>query len=227
MDKKTLQQKLRITFDDQELLRKALVHPSYVEEHSDDVDESNQRMEFLGDACLNFIVAHELYERYPDMDEGTLTEVRSRIVRNETLAMIARTLELGQHLLLGRGEKTNHGANRDSNLADAFEALVAALFLDQGYDGARRFILEVMREQLNVGPDRTNLQDPKTQLQQLAHSRGVTLPNYRVLNVDGPTHNPTYTVEVHWDGEILGVGWGSRKIDAERQAARNALKQLG
>ena len=221
-----MQQKLGIVFADQELLRKALIHPSYVEEHVDDGDESNQRMEFLGDACLNFIVAHELYQRYPDMDEGTLTEVRSRIVRNETLAMIAREMELGPHLLLGRGEKANQGANRDSNLADAFEALVAALFLDQGYDGARRFILEVMGEQLKVGSDRTNLQDPKTQLQELAHSRGVTLPGYRVLNVDGPAHNPTYTVEVHWDGEILGIGRGSRKIDAERQAARNALEKL-
>lgn len=221
-----MQQKLGIVFADQELLRKALIHPSYVEEHVDDGDESNQRMEFLGDACLNFIVAHELYQRYPDMDEGTLTEVRSRIVRNETLAMIARKLEFGPHLLLGRGEKANQGANRDSNLADAFEALVAALFLDQGYDGARRFILEVMGEQLKLGSDRTNLQDPKTQLQELAHSRGVTLPGYRVLNVDGPAHNPTYTVEVHWDGETLGIGRGSRKIDAERQAARNALEKL-
>ena len=221
-----MQQKLGIVFADQELLRKALIHPSYVEEHVDDGDESNQRMEFLGDACLNFIVAHELYQRYPDMDEGTLTEVRSRIVRNETLAMIAREMELGPHLLFGRGEKANQGANRDSNLADAFEALIAALFLDQGYDGARRFILEVMGEQLKVGSDRTNLQDPKTQLQELAHSRGVTLPGYRVLNVDGPAHNPTYTVEVHWDGEILGIGRGSRKIDAERQAARNALEKL-
>lgn len=227
MDKKELQQKLGIVFADTELLRKALIHPSYVEEHVDDADESNQRMEFLGDACLNFIVAHELYQRYPDMDEGTLTEVRSRIVRNETLAMIARKLELGPHLLFGRGEKTNQGADRDSNLADAFEALVAALFLDQGYDGARRFILEVMGEQFKVASDRTNLQDPKTQLQELAHSRGVTLPGYRVLKVDGPAHNPTYTVEVYWDGETLGTGRASRKIDAERQAARNALEQLG
>ena len=226
MDTAQLQQVLDVSFRDASLFRQVLTHPSYINEHPEEVGGSNQRLEFLGDALIGLVVARELYRRHPQLEEGALTELRSDTVRGETLADVARRLKLGEHLLLGQGEAASGGRDRDSNLAAALEALVGAVLVDQGYRAAQRFVLQVLKPELARAGPRTMSKDPKSQLQERVQGEGRAAPRYEVVGAEGPDHRRLFTVQVIVDGQVAGTGRGRRKVDAERQAARDAMRRL-
>ena len=213
-----------LDFEDQGLLRQALVHRSYLNEHPGSSLESYERMEFLGDAVLELAVSTALYDRLPSLSEGELTKLRSQLVCGESLAAAARSIGLGDALLLGRGEETTGGRSRYTILAAAFEALVAAVFLDQGYQHARDFVLETLASPLDQAcRDGAPRENPKSALQELLQGLGEPAPTYRLAGASGPDHRPVFTVEALLDGEVIGRGEGGRKSDAERAAAQDAL----
>ena len=216
---------LEIAFRDPALLRLALTHSSFVNERPGEAPESNERLEYLGDAVLGLAIARELYDRYPHYAEGQLTEMRSRLVRSETLAAIAMRLNIGEQLLMGRGEAQSGGRIRESNLASALEAVIGAVFLDQGYDAARLWVLGLFGRAIDE-QFREPLRDFKSQLQEQVQSGGHPAPSYRTVCVDGPDHHREFTVEVVVDGEVLGTGRGASKRVAQQEAAREALDRL-
>ena len=223
---KELESRLGLSFHDQGLLRQALVHRSYLNESGGAALDSYERMEFLGDAVLELVISNELYRNLPQEDEGALTKGRAALVCRESLARAARRLALGDYISLGRGEHRNGGPQRDSILEEVFEAMVAAVYLDQGYDAARQFIMQALEPELSAycrgGPTPEN---PKSLLQETLQARGQATPRYQVVAIDGPGHQPVFTVAVTVDGETLGQGSGAKKAEAERAAARDALAQ--
>ena len=222
-----LEDRLGVTFQDPHLLRQALVHRSYLNENPEASLVSNERLEFLGDAALGLVVAQRLYELFPTHGEGLLTELRAHLVRRDTLARAAERLALGEHLLLGRGEEAAGGRRRPSNLAAVFEAVVGAILVDQGLGSTDAFIISALADDLEAVRSGVVPADPKSRLQVLVQSRGQDLPEYRTLKAEGPEHARLFTVEVYLDGEVLGVGQGKTKRQAEREAARRALEKLG
>jgi ribonuclease III len=215
-----------VTFDDIELLRAALTHPSFANEHPDDPAPTNERLEFLGDAILGAVVAEHLYQRFPEAQEGRLTEWRAQLVCGPTLARVATTqLGLGEWLRLGRGEEQTGGREREGNLERAYEAVVGAIYLDQGLEVARGFVERSLDDELagiEMEPAELN---PKGALQQLAQEQ-MGRPAYVILDQIGPEHDRHFTVEVRLAGEVMGRGTGSSKQEAEKQAAREALDRL-
>ena len=228
MKRNPLEQKLRTRFKDRRLLEQALVHPSYLNEAAPDQRpaESYERLEFLGDAVLGASVASELFRRCPQLDEGELTKLRSSLVRGRALAKIARDLELGAYLQLGKGEESAGGYDRDSILAAVLEALVGAVYTDKGFEPARKFVLELMKSEFESLLAAGVPEDPKSQLQELVQRSGGVPPEYRLINTQGPDHARHFEVEVILDGEPMGRGWGQRKLDAEKQAALQALDRM-
>ncbi|MGH3733394.1 MAG: ribonuclease III [Acidimicrobiales bacterium] len=196
------------------VLLTALTHSSFAAEH--DV-ESNERLEFLGDAVVDLAVADLIVTRYPELDEGSGSLVRSRVVNEGALASAARALELGAVLRVGRGVKKENGAERPSLLADAFEAVVAALYLERGYDAAKEFVQQALARDVAEAAIAPGDVDPKTRLRQWAESRGLGAPRYDVRS-EGPSHSVTYFATVHV-GELTGVGEGRSKKSAEGRAA--------
>ncbi len=220
-----LQSRLAYTFRDEGLLRLALTHPSLAHEGGVSVPH-NQRLEFLGDAVLQLILTHELYENFPAFDEGPLTKARAKLVNRRTLAEHARGLGLGAHLILSRGEETSGGRERASTLADAVEALLGAIFLDGGFDAARKFILREFSPafgKLSVLP---TIENPKGELQELLQARSPEAPEYHVLSATGPDHDRVFECVVQHAGVELARGSGKSKKAAESDAARVALKKL-
>jgi ribonuclease-3 len=220
------QSKLGISFRRRSLLEQAFVHSSYCNENPDSGVPSNERLEFLGDAVLNFVVTEKLYKEFPELSEGELTEIRASLVCRDTLAELASLLELGDWLLLGRGEELSGGRVKPSNLANAAEALMGALCLDQGLAGARGFILAQLKpelERINAGHAMRNY---KTLVQELIQGQKRPTPVYRLVEAIGPDHSKGFTAEILVDGEILGRGRGGSKKVAESQAARAAWEQL-
>ncbi len=219
----SLNERLGLSFSSLSLLTRALTHRSYANEHPGGV-EDNERLEFLGDAVLDFIVGEWAFNRFPEMKEGNLTRIRSSLVKNEQLAKIARRLQLGPALRLGRGEKSSGGHLRDSLLGSVFEALIGALYVDSGIDKVKQFVhplLDQFKDSILEG-----VQDPKSHLQEITQSLKLGTPRYRVAQISGPDHARTYEMEVEIDGEIKGRGTGSSKNTAEREAAKDALKNL-
>ena len=223
----SLEASLGLSFNDPDLLRLALVHGSCLNEDPDGPSESNERLEFLGDAVIGLAVAREVYRRYPDRPEGELTALRSALVRGDTLARMADSMGLGAHLLMGRGEEDGGGRERPSNLAAALEALVGAVFLDRGYQDARDFVLRVLSEELSAVGERRTLKNPKSLLQELVQRDGGEPPSYRISEVTGEEHARRFSVEAVLAGKVVGRGTGRRKSQAEEAAAREALKALG
>ncbi len=220
----SLNHRLDLSFSNLSLLTRALTHRSYANENPDAV-EDNERLEFLGDAVLDFIVGEWAYHRFPEMPEGDLTKIRSSLVRNERLADFARRLDLAPALRLGRGEKSSGGHLRDNLLGSVFEALIGALYLDSGLEQVRRFVnplLEWTRESVLY-----ELHDPKSDLQERTQSLKLGTPRYHVINMSGPDHAKMFEVEVEIAGEAKGRGSGSSKSNAERAAAQDALKNMG
>jgi len=220
-----LQNQLGYTFKDAALLRVALTHPSVAHEQGAPV-QHNQRLEFLGDAVLQLVLTRELYEKFPAFGEGPLTKARAKLVNRRALAEHGRQLEIGEFLILSRGEELQGGRQRPSALADAFEAVVGAIFLDGGFDAAREFILRRFREAfdgLHVIPI---LENPKGELQELLQAESSEPPEYRVVSATGPDHDRMFECTVHHGGIELARGWGKSKKDAESEAALAALKSL-
>ena len=220
------QTQLGVRFNDVSLLRVALTHQSYMNENPLEVNESNERLEFLGDSALNYIVGRFLYERLPDLPEGDLTVRRAESVRREALEKAARRLGLGDLLVLGRGEHASGGAGRSSNMANGFEALVGAVVLDQGIEAAWEQVMLWLGPELDSQLLAETAKDPKSRLQELLQAKGEPTPEYRVVSVEGPDNRPEFTIEVVIDGESLGKGTAGRKVDAERAAAAEAVLAL-
>jgi ribonuclease III len=221
---------LKIEFEQFDLLRLALVHRSYLNELDLDSDEvaleSNERLEFLGDAVLGMVTAEFLFENFPDLPEGELTSYRTALVRTETLANWARQFHLDQHLYLGRGELINEGQVRERILAGAFEAVVAAIYLDLGLDTCRTFLQRLLEADAETIISVGQVTNYKGRLQELIQERERLTPSYRTLTVSGPAHDRRFEVEVLVGDQRIGVGSGSSKRTAQQEAARNALGQI-
>jgi ribonuclease-3 len=217
---------LGVKFKNHALLQQALIHSSYVNENPQLAPESNERLEFLGDAVLGLIVADELYAAYPDQDEGHLTELRTHLVRRDTLAHAAKRMELGSDLLLGRGEEAGGGRARPTNLAHIYESVTGAVFLDGGLKAARKFVLKSLGPEFEAMTERAFPIDPKSRLQEMSQSRYQSPPHYRLVLQEGPDHARRFTMEVSVNGNVYGVGVGRSKQDAEKEAAREALAHL-
>lgn len=220
-----LEARLGVRFRDPRLLRIALTHPSYANEHPEEGSETNERLEFLGDAVLGLIVAETLYASHPLVEEGRLTEWRAQLVCGPTLSRVATRLNLGGELRLGRGEETTGGRTREGNLERAFEAIVGAVMLDQGLDEARTFAHHALAAELAALDEDSSVLNPKGALQQLAQGR-FGRPHYVTTLEEGPEHARQFTIEVRMDGEVFGVGSGSSKQTAEKAAAREAISAI-
>jgi ribonuclease-3 len=211
---------------DRDLAVAALTHKSYVNEHRGEGLVDNERLEFLGDAVIDLAVSHRLMEKFPDAREGDLSKIRAAVVDEAGLARIARELDLGPLLRLGRGEELTGGRQKASLLADALEAVVAALYLGGGLQAVLGLIDRFLEEAFARAADGTLDRDYKTQLQELAQSRMRATPRYRVVAEHGPDHSKTFEVELDLKGETLGRGTGRSKKDAEQAAAKLALEAL-
>ncbi len=220
-----LQARLGYSFRDEGLLRLALTHPSVAHEQGS-AAQHNQRLEFLGDAVLQLILTSELYEKFPLVGEGALTKARAQMVNRRALAGHGRRLGLGEHLILSRGEETSGGRQRPSALADSFEALLGALFLDAGFEGARDFILRQFREEFGELEVIPNLENPKGELQEWLQAGSAEAPRYQLESVSGPDHDRVFECAVHHQGLELGRGRGKSKKEAESRAAFAALAGL-
>jgi ribonuclease-3 len=218
-----LERRLGVTFRNRAMLAQSLVHRSYLNEARRPPEDSNERLEFLGDAVIGFVVARELYRRFPLASEGQLTELRAHLVRWETLATVANRLGLGGYLVLGRGEEQTGGRERPMNLARAFEAVVGAVMQDSTLRNAERFVLRELRPELNGLLPTTNVADIKSRLQEWAQATLGATPIYHTVGVEGPDHARSYRVQVEIAGRVLGEGAGRNKRTAERAAATQAL----
>ena len=231
----SLQTRLGYVFRDESLLQLALTHPSVAHERAmaNGVGDTppprpahNQRLEFLGDAVLQVVLTRELYEKFPEFDEGPLTKARAKLVNRRTLAERARALGLGAHLILSHGEEMHGGRERPSALADTFEALLGAIFLDGGFEAARAFILHEFGTafgKLGVLP---TIENPKGELQELLQARSPAAPDYQVVSTTGPDHDRVFECVVRHEGIELARGHGKSKKAAESEAAMAALKKL-
>jgi len=219
-----LSRRLNLPFSNLSLLTRALTHRSYVNENSKAL-EDNERLEFLGDAVLDFIVGAWAYNRFPEMQEGQLTKIRSAIVRNEQLAKFARNIDLGRALRLGHGEASSGGNDRDGLLGSAFEALIGALYLDSGLGAVEAFVNPILNEAQESILDK--LHDPKSRLQEWAQAEKLGTPQYVTISATGPDHAKIFEVEVRIQGKPYGRGRGTSKGVAARVAAQAALEAMG
>ncbi len=220
------QKNLGISFRQESLLEQAFVHLSYLNENPDFGQSSNERLEFLGDAVLNFVVTEKLYKEFPKLPEGELTELRASLVCRDTLAALASSLKLGDWLLLGRGEEASGGRAKESNLANAMEALIGSLYLDQGLAKARKFILRQLKPELGKAKAGKTTPNYKALVQELIQGQKKPTPVYRLVEATGPDHSKQFTAEILVEGEALGKGKGRSKKVAESQAARAAWEKL-
>ena len=219
------QTRLGYKFRDEGLLRLALTHPSIAHEDNAPVPH-NQRLEFLGDAVLQLVLTQELYEKFPEFDEGPLTKARARLVNRRALAERARALDLGAHLILSRGEEMHGGRERPSALADVFEALLGAIFLDGGFEAASKFILSEFGAAFGELGEFPGIENPKGELQELLQARSSKAPEYHVVSAVGPDHDRVFECTVEHEGLELARGSGKSKKSAESNAALAALKKL-
>ncbi len=217
---------LGIAFREPSLLAQALFHRSYLNEVPEYDIECNERLEFLGDAVLGLIISEKLYQDYPDFSEGKLSQLRSHLVRWDTLASAAERIGLGNYLVLGNGEELSGGRDRPSNLSGALEALIGAAFLDAGLTQARKLILQLLKPDLEEVAARGATADSKSEFQHVAQTRWHEIPEYRLISSEGPDHAKLFKVEVLVGSRVMGNGQGRNKKQAELNAARQALETL-
>ncbi|MCC6260476.1 MAG: ribonuclease III [Anaerolineales bacterium] len=215
--------RLGLPFENLSLLTRALTHRSYANEHAHETSEDNERLEFLGDAVLDFIVGEWAYHRFPELPEGALTKIRSNLVQNAQLANFARQINLAAALRLGHGEQATGGHARESVLGSAFEALIGAIYLEAGLSAVRQFVNPLLEHRRESILD--EIQDPKSELQERSQSVKLGMPHYKVVQSSGPDHAKVFEVEVEIAGEVKGRGSGTSKSAAERAAAKDALKR--
>ncbi len=221
-----LQQRLNVQFKDLSFLQNAFLHSSYANEHPSTI-EDNEKLELLGDSVLAFIVNEHLYKSFPHQNEGELSRIKSIVVSEHSLAGIAKNLALGGHILLGRGELLADGMNRKAILADTFEALIGAYYLDSGLERIRDFILPLMIKEIDKVEKNEHLKDYKTDLQLATQQKHKICPIYQTVSEEGPDHRKTFHVHVLIDEEIVGKGSGSSKKLAQQDAAYDALQNMG
>lgn len=221
-----LEKSIGIAFTDKALLERAFIHRSYLNE-ARHIGVSNERLEFLGDAILSFLTSDFLYNQYPDFPEGTLTNIRSSLVKTNTLAAVARTLHLGDILKLSHGEEASGGRNNPSLLADAFEALLGALFLDGGIERVRTLLVTYLFPKAQEVVEQKSYVDYKSLLQEIIQQESRLSPTYHVVKSEGPDHAKTFWIEATVNGTILGAGTGKSKQEAEQAAAARALEKMG
>lgn len=222
----SLQDKLGIAFRDPSLLQQALTHRSYLNENPDFTLPSNERLEFLGDSLLGFVIAEKLFRDFPDLSEGGMTKLRAELVRKETLAGFASALGLGDYLYLGHGEESSGGRAKQSILAGAFESMVGAILTDQGFGAARDFVLRLFDSEIGRTIEERLTADYKSRLQGIVQARHRVPPVYRTTRETGPDHAKEFTVEVIVGDSVIGIGQGKSKRMAEQEAARDALESL-
>lgn len=221
-----LQKNINVTFKDQALLAQAFIHRSYLNE-ARHLRSSNERLEFLGDAVLSFLTSHFLYTTFPEFPEGTLTNIRSGLVKTQSLAAVALTLQLGQLLQLSHGEEASGGRNNTSLLADSFEALLGAMFLDQGVECVRTFLTTYLFPNAQIIVDNKSYNDYKSLLQEIIQQESRISPTYHVVKSEGPDHAKKFWVEATANGKTIGSGSGKSKQEAEQAAAFDALEKMG
>jgi ribonuclease-3 len=220
-----LRDRLNLPVQDLLLLSRALTHRSYLNEHPEAI-EDNERLEFLGDAVLDFVVGAWLYQHFPEMAEGDLTRMRSALVHTERLADFARQIDLGRAIHLGRGEVQAGGQDKDALLCDTFEAVVGAIYLSAGIEVTQQFMSPFCRQAADITLAGNSLDDPKSLFQQWAQARGLATPQYSTCNVSGPDHARIFEVEVLVEGKVYGSGVGRSKQMATKLAAQDALDHL-
>ncbi len=213
-------------FTNKELYKQAFVHRSYLNETKEPI-ESNERLEFLGDSILSFIVSDHLYRTYPQFDEGILTNLRSLVVNTKSLAKKAKSLEFGQHLLLSRGEEDSGGRENESILANTFESVIGALYIDQGIDAVKPFLYDVLIPDIAEYVSKKVFKDPKSLLQEYVQSKKQNSPVYKVLHEEGPAHAKQFTIGVYVNNKLIGEGQGKSKQEGEEHAAEQALEKIG
>lgn len=218
--------RLNLPFNDLLLLIRALTHRSYLNEHPEAL-EDNERLEFLGDAVLDFVVGAWLYNRYPEMKEGDLTRMRSALVYTEQLAEFGRKIGLGNAMRLGRGEAQAGGRDRSPLLCDTFEAVIGALYLDSGITGVLDFVGPLLEEAADDILISRKTEDPKSLFQEWAQSEGYSAPHYTTRSTNGPDHSRIFEVDAEVNGKVYGTGQGHSKQAAAKDAARKALIALG
>jgi ribonuclease III len=218
--------RLPFALKDKGLLRRVFVHRSFLNEKEGGSLESNERLEFLGDAVLSNVISHVLFEKFPEIDEGELTRLRAKLVNKRTLAELAKGLEINEFLLLGKGERSTGGRENPTILAGAFEALLAAIYIDCGFKKTFEYVESLFSPLIDDTLSEPGHFDYKPRLQELSQRVFKEAPIYRLVNEDGPPHKKIFEVEVVITGKVLGVGSASKKKDAEQYAAGEALKKL-
>lgn len=225
-DPREFAERLNLPFSDFLLLSRALTHRSYLNEHPEAL-EDNERLEFLGDAVLDFLVGAWLYNRFPELPEGNLTRLRSALVRTEQLAVFAEDIDLGGAILLGHGEEEAGGRERPTLLCGAFEAVIGALYLDSGITAVQAFLSPMLELAANLILSDQKDKDPKSMLQEWAQAQGLGTPSYQTVSAAGPDHAKVFTIDVYVQDEKYGRGVGNSKQTAAKIAAASALKTLG
>ena len=226
MEVNAIQTQIGLKFKNGDLLQQALTHRSYINEHGDDSASDNERLEFLGDAVLDFLVGDMLYQRFPDMPEGDLTRLRAALVRTESLAELARNLGLGQALRMGKGEDASGGRERLTNLCATFESVVGALYLDQSLDAVRAFVSPLLDSLLEQILADSRDKDARSRLQEWSQATHNLTPAYRTVSATGPDHQKEFLVEVVIGERGVAHGTGRSKQAAAQAAAREALHLL-
>ena len=220
-----LEKKIHITFKDQILLENVFIHRSFLNEHKKYHLPSNEKLEFLGDSVLSLVTSIYLYKNYPDLDEGTYTDIKASIVRTESLAEVAKKISLGDYIALSKGEEQNEGKVNKNILADCFEALVAAVFIDQSFEHAYSFIVDCLfKDKLDHIVKNKLYLSPKSRLQELLQAQYRVLPTYVIEKEEGPEHKKEFNIAVFCKDKKLGTGFGLSKKEAEESAAKNALE---
>jgi len=214
------------TFQKKSLLVRALTHRSALNESSSDSSVSNERLEFFGDAVLELAVTKFLFEKYPDEKEGVLSAYRSALVKTQTLSNVAREIGLGKELYMSKGEEATGGRENDNILEDTFEAVIGAIYLDQGFEVAEKFIAEHLLPKMDQIVKEKLYRDAKSHLQEIVQSKGLDAPDYQVTKESGPDHDKKFTIEVLVDGQVKGLGQGKSKQSAQQAAASQALKNI-
>lgn len=221
---RAFEEKIGYEFKDKTYIQTALTHSSFANEHKE--FNYNERLEFLGDSVLGLVVSDYLFRARNDLPEGKLTRLRANVVCEESLSAVAREINLGDHLFLGKGEKASGGNDRDSILADATEAVIAAIYLDGGFDQAKDFILSNLRDTIAKNIDGNIFRDYKTILQEIIQGNNGKI-SYKLVGESGPDHNKEFEMQVKCGQETIGIGKGKNKKEAEKEAARDALVKMG
>lgn len=219
------EKRIQYQYHNHRLMKEALTHSSFVNEGKNH-GANNQRLEFLGDSVLSIVVAQHLFEHYTHLPEGELTKLRAYLVCEKSLHQFALQIGLGEFICLGKGEENTGGRERPSILADAFEAVIASIYLDSGLEEARKFVLRFVPEELDVEKV-TYVSDYKTALQEIIQKNKEEKVDYVIVGENGPDHNKTFTVEVHLNSNVIGIGTGRSKKQAEQIAAKEALSLMG